>query len=187
MNDKKDLETINRELYEKYLAENRPIKKLKSFKNLSKQTKSTKFKKKIKKKTKKQKYKEFRDKIEENLPKSEIWLRSLYESHNLKKHTDKYNKYINGRYIADLCNHKLKYIIEIDGSIHDTIEQQTKDKIKDDFYFKHHFKVFRIKAFDVNSYIVRIEELYEYINLSEYKGQFELTPEFLKFKLDFYK
>ena len=38
-----------------------------------------------------------------------------------------------GRYIADFYCHKLKLIIEVDGAVHHTEDQERYDKVRDEF------------------------------------------------------
>ena len=84
--------------------------------------------------------------LNRNLPASEKWFQSLWRKHNFQ---DKYNKPF-GPYIPDVINEEYKYIIEIDGSIHNTSEQQFKDKKKDAFYKRAGYQVFRI-SYDPNN------------------------------------
>lgn len=84
--------------------------------------------------------------LNENMEKSLLWFKSLYDS-KYKIESDMYN-YPFGVYIPDLINKDFKYIIEIDGSIHDGREQQNKDYRKDQFFNKHGYEVFRIKYCD---------------------------------------
>ena len=79
------------------------------------------------------------------LPKSEIWFHSLYQE--FKDKQDKFNRPFK-KYIPDVYNEKFKYIIEIDGSFHDSYEQQRKDWKKDKYFQKLGYKVFRLKAYD---------------------------------------
>lgn len=136
-------------------------KKVKS--SLPNVTKQLKLKKKKEKKLKKQdrydSLKKFAQNLNINEPRSELWFKSLYQKHYALT-TDLYNKPFRKRYIPDVINFKFRYIIEIDGSIHNTPEQIKKDIIKDYFYKKHNFKVFRVKAYDNESYIKLIKELF---------------------------
>lgn len=102
----------------------------------------------------------FAQEIENQLPKSEIWFRSLYEKH-YKIESDKYNQVFHAKYIPDLINKEYKYIIEIDGSIHDLERVSKKDQYKDYFYRVKGYKVFRLKAYDVLAYIKLIQWLYD--------------------------
>ena len=85
--------------------------------------------------------------LESNLPKSEAWFREQYT----KQSGDKYNEVFKCRYIPDVINKRYKYVIEIDGDIHNTPEQIAKDAKKDIFYKSHDYTVIRIKAYDEKS------------------------------------
>lgn len=104
--------------------------------------------------------------LNKNLPKSEQWFQDLYAPHAIDyekpSHNDRYNVPIRNRYIADVVNYKYMYVIEVDGSYHDRPDQVIKDKYKDYFLKKHGFKVFRIKAFDLNNYNQILKEVLEY-------------------------
>ena len=52
-------------------------------------------------------------------------------------------------YIADFMCKKLKLIIEVDGSIHDLIEQKEKDKRRDKALQKAGFSILRFKNWEV--------------------------------------
>lgn len=91
----------------------------------------------------------FADKIEQNIPKSELWFRQLYESfHHFQ---DEYNSVFGG-YIPDVINKHYKYILEIDGSVHTLPNIIIKDKKKNIRFKSIGYKVIRIKAFDQNSF-----------------------------------
>lgn len=92
------------------------------------------------------------------LPKSELWFRSLYDEH-FKCETDLYNETFMGKYLPDVVNHHFKYIIEVDGSVHDLIEVKARDFNKTKFYKKHHYKVYRLKAYSIPQYINLIKSL----------------------------
>lgn len=53
-------------------------------------------------------------------------------------------------YLPDIRNKLLKYVIEVDGSIHNLPEIQAKDKAKDTQFNALGYTVFRIKAYDLN-------------------------------------
>jgi very-short-patch-repair endonuclease len=110
-------------------------------------------------------------------PKSEQWFRELYDpfrltvqfkydKHNLNKHyndrlKDKFNQPFQG-FIPDIINFSYKYIIEIDGSFHDLERVKFKDKIKDRLNSFMGYKIFRIKAFDLDSWNNFKTEFIEY-------------------------
>lgn len=92
---------------------------------------------------------EFGRKLNENLPKSEQWFQRLYKS--FQDSHDQYNMTWAG-YIPDVINKKYKYIIEIDGSIHDREDIKAKDKLKEELYWKSGYAVIRIVAYDIESF-----------------------------------
>lgn len=92
--------------------------------------------------------------LEINTPKSEIWFYNLYK----KSPNDKFNCPF-GPYIPDVINHFFKYVIEIDGSIHDRNDIKAKDKIKENFYRSKGYEVYRIKAFNLASFNEAMEKL----------------------------
>jgi hypothetical protein len=64
---------------------------------------------------------------------------------------DKFN-HVLGNYIPDVYNHELAYVIEVDGSVHDTPEQQERDRKKDAYYRERMYQVFRVKAYRNGSF-----------------------------------
>lgn len=97
--------------------------------------------------------------LNKNCPKSEQWFMSLYKAHFVSK-LDEFNKPFRSKYIPDVSNLVHKYIIEIDGSIHETPEQIEKDRIKDLYYKEHGFVVIRVQAYNNISYIEAIKQLF---------------------------
>lgn len=102
----------------------------------------------------------YANKLNLDLPKSEIWFQKLFENENFNT-LFFYNKPI-GKYIPDVVSFKHKVIIEIDGSIHETDIQKFKDKLKTDYFINRGYTVFRIKAYSMNSYnevLLKLKEL----------------------------
>lgn len=89
--------------------------------------------------------KRFASELEESLPKSEKWFRELYEKD--KDINDFYNKPL-GNYIPDISNYRFKYVIEVDGSMHDCYNIKQHDIKKNNYYKLHDYKVIRIKAYN---------------------------------------
>jgi imidazole glycerol-phosphate synthase subunit HisF len=54
------------------------------------------------------------------------------------------------QYIADFYCHKLKLVIGIDGSIHDTEEVKNNDKLREEFLQTLHLKIIRFTNEEVN-------------------------------------
>lgn len=112
-------------------------------------TQKIKRPKKVKRKTKRRSIRAFAKSLRENPPKSELWFYSLYETY--KDRHDQFNHPLHIR-IPDVMNRRFQYIVEIDGSIHDSEKQKYTDYIKDSFYKRLGFEVIRIKAFDLSSF-----------------------------------
>lgn len=98
-----------------------------------------------------------------DLPYSEQWFWSKYESK--KDIADRSNVYFGG-YIPDIINSNYKYVIEVDDSSHNTSEGIARDIKKNAQYERLGYKVFRVIAFNTNSYDKFILEL------NEFKTQF---------------
>ena len=61
-----------------------------------------------------------------------------------------------GNYIADFYCKKLSLVIEVDGSIHDYLEEY--DKKKDDFYYSLSLSVIRLDEYEVRDDVVKAME-----------------------------
>ena len=118
-------------------------------------------KKKKKSPTRLQKYAR---ELNKNVPQSEVWFRELFQSylsdHKLTLYKDKYN-HIVGKYIGDVVNEGYKYVIEVDGSIHDTEIQRWKDRLRDNYLRKHGYSVIRIRAYDTSSFEDGLKQILE--------------------------
>ena len=96
--------------------------------------------------------------LEEDLPASERWFRDMYLKEEIVRtfsedlFKDRFNKSFNKIYIPDVCNIGYKYIIEVDGSIHNTPEQKYKDLKKDYYFEKRGYLVIRVKYGDNAGY-----------------------------------
>lgn len=117
--------------------------------------------------------------LNKNLPASEVWFHEKFNNEVFPRITgrcslgifeDIKNEPFFDLYIPDVINHGYKYIIEIDGSVHETLKQSYKDLAKDKYYKKRHYKVFRVKAYDDASYLTFISELKAYIE-TQHKGR----------------
>lgn len=115
---------------------------------------------------------EFSKELNKTIPASEVWFREKFENESIERifggretpFNDIYNAVIGLSFIADVANDGYKYIIEVDGSIHDTLKQAYKDLAKDTFYRRRGYKVFRVKAFDDDSYNKFLQDYKEYID-----------------------
>jgi very-short-patch-repair endonuclease len=101
----------------------------------------------------------FAKQLNNNLPKSEQWFKERYLLH-YPNDLDQFNVPLESRYIPDIINKNYKYVIEIDGSIHDTVEQKEIDLKKDEFYKARGYTVIRVIAYDDMSYIECIKQLF---------------------------
>lgn len=132
----------------------------------------TNYKKKRKPKNKKvnSRLQEYADKLEAALPTSERWFRDLWSKDmvqdRLSLYQDAYNSPL-GKYIPDVLNRGYKYIIEIDGSVHNTELQQWKDRLKDAYYRKKGYIVYRIPAYDMEKYISVRDAIRKHISITE--------------------
>jgi len=63
-----------------------------------------------------------------------------------------------GGYIADFYCQKYKLIIELDGKIHDSKENQEYDKIRDNYFKELNFNILRIKNEEVDSDMEKVLE-----------------------------
>lgn len=103
--------------------------------------------------------------LENNLPKSEQWFREMYLKEDIKRmfsednFKDQFNKSFNNRFIPDICNVGYKYIIEVDGSIHNTPEQKYKDMKKDYYFETRGYLVIRVKYGDNAGYRSCVEKV----------------------------
>ena len=135
-----------------------PIQK-KYFKN------ANKAKKRLAKKTWRKKLKAFASNLNINLPRSEQWFQALYKGYQCS--TDLFNVQFHQKYIPDVQNRQFKYIIEIDGSVHNREDIKRKDITKDNWFRSKGYKVFRIEAYNVESFQEVINNI---VALREEKG-----------------
>lgn len=96
---------------------------------------------------KQKKIDKYAEHLRNNLPKSEKWFWSEYKKTDLYDEND-FSNLRYKRYIPDVINFKCKFIIEIDGSIHNDKNIQKKDDKKTKFFNSHGFLVLRITAYD---------------------------------------
>lgn len=103
--------------------------------------------------------------LEADLPKSEVWFREMYLKEDFQRQfsedlfKDKFNYPFNRKYIPDIVNMGYKYVIEIDGSIHNKPEQILKDKIKDHYFNKRGYIVIRVRHWNMDDYKSCIERV----------------------------
>ena len=54
-----------------------------------------------------------------------------------------------GPYIADFVIHAAKLIIEVDGPVHEELEQQERDRARDDWFAKVGYRIMRFRTDEV--------------------------------------
>lgn len=104
--------------------------------------------------------------LNENLPRTEKWFQKLWAEH--KHHNDIYNCVYKGIYIPDVINKQYKYIIEIDGSIHDSKDQKKKDFNRDMYFQKEGYITFRVTAYDRVQFDKLVKAIKEFRNKQDY-------------------
>ena len=87
--------------------------------------------------------------LNSNLPRSERWFNKLYVTYKVS--SDEFNK-PKHTFIPDVINETYKYIIEVDGSIHDTEEVKLKDQKKNEVFTRYGYTVIRVKAYSQVSF-----------------------------------
>jgi len=119
-------------------------------------------KRKTKKKGQSSRMAKYAKRLNKNVPKSELWFRQKWESimipHSYDLYQDKYN-HILGKFICDVCNIGYKYVIEIDGSYHNDPAVKLKDSIKDFKLMSKGYTVFRIEAYNNESFDNCLEQV----------------------------
>lgn len=102
----------------------------------------------------------FAKRLNEDLPKSEIWFDGKFKSHQFYSQFKK--NVVVGKYIVDLLDSRNRIVIEVDGSIHDNEVQKFKDFLKDKYLTDKRYTVIRVVAYDEESYnncIVKLESV----------------------------
>lgn len=100
----------------------------------------------------------FSKKLNGNLAKSERWFLQIYG--RFRHPGDLINKPFQNQYIPDVTNHRYKYVIEVDGSIHNLAHIKRHDQIKNEFYKLHGYRIFRVKPFDKPAFYEFIKQMY---------------------------
>jgi very-short-patch-repair endonuclease len=96
------------------------------------------------------------------MPLSEIWFWKKWSGCGMKQDDDEPNKPFFNKYIPDIQNERLKYVIEVDGKIHCFGDMRKRDSLKDNFYKNHGYKVFRVKADSDESFVKFLTKFKEY-------------------------
>lgn len=82
--------------------------------------------------------------LQKNLPKSDEWFQNSYREHSHKD--DCYNVRL-GYYIPDVSNIRFKYVVEVDGTIHNTTKVKKQDAKKNEYFKQHGYKVIHVTAY----------------------------------------
>jgi very-short-patch-repair endonuclease len=96
----------------------------------------------------KKKLRQFAKALNADRPWSEIWFLKEYKASGHRDATDRCNTPFKGKFIPDILNLRYKFVVEVDGSVHQTPEQIMKDREKDVFYRMHGMTVIRVIAYD---------------------------------------
>jgi very-short-patch-repair endonuclease len=94
--------------------------------------------------------------LNENLAKSEKWFHTLWERHDMKHEDDQFNHPFIGL-IPDCINHKFKYVIEIDGSIHIKKHVKEWDNHRDRKFLREGYQVFHVEAYKYDQFVALCE------------------------------
>lgn len=109
---------------------------------------------------------EFSNRLNENLPMSEKWFHGIYRpqfeaKHPLELYQDKYNYSFNDVYIPDVINIGYKYVIEVDGKIHDKEVIKLRDERKTEYFEQRGYTVIRVKYPDLEKSIEALQTVLE--------------------------
>lgn len=94
-----------------------------------------------------------------DLPWSEVWFNEHY---SLYKSVDDIPNKAWARYIPDIINHRYKYIIEVDGSVHQLPKVMKRDKKKDKKFQQLGYAVIRVTAYNMDSFneaMIKLEQI----------------------------
>lgn len=115
-------------------------------------------KKRVRRKSKKNsRLNSYAKRLNNNLPKSEVWFDEKFKAYTHYKLFKK-NAVI-GNYIVDLLDSSNRIAIEVDGSIHDNEVQKFRDFLKDKYLADRQYTVIRVVAYDEESYNNCIQKL----------------------------
>jgi very-short-patch-repair endonuclease len=91
--------------------------------------------------------KRFAQNLRDNLPASEEWFWMEWKRAGMVHVDDLSNEVFKG-FIPDVINKTYKYIIEIDGPVHNRKNVQKKDAKKDKVFERFGYTVFRLEAYN---------------------------------------
>lgn len=120
-------------------------------------------------------------KLRNDMPWSERWFWLQWRRADMCHTGDKSNEVFRG-FIPDVINHKFKYIIEIDGSIHNTQQQQEIDQLKNHVFRKAGYKVFRLKPFNNPLFWNLVRKIEELKNQQDFKPHRMIKKPYKKIK-----
>jgi very-short-patch-repair endonuclease len=151
--------TLNRFSRKNLITDNSKLDSIKIKKLPSTKSGSLKKKKPKKKKRLRLGLAEFAQQLNKNIPASEIWFRGEFERLQMQEPTDVFNQPFLGL-IPDCVNHKYKYIIEVDGSIHNKAAVRARDKMRDKRFTQAGYQVFHVTAYN----LAQLEEVLDHIS-----------------------
>jgi hypothetical protein len=96
-----------------------------------------------------------------NPPASDRWFQRRWKESGMLHWLDRFNS-CEGPYIPDCINRNKKYVIEVNGSIHETPEMIKKDLEKKRYFESLKFKFFVVKPYDNKSFnelVIAVREL----------------------------
>ncbi len=120
---------------------------------------------------------QYQFKLNANLPASERWFQNKWKLEifpwkpDFTMYQDEYNGII-GSYIGDVVNRGFKYVIEIDGSFHDSAKQQFKDSIRQKEIEAKGFTVIRVKSYDEEGYKKVLEQVCKIMELAKLPSKY---------------
>jgi very-short-patch-repair endonuclease len=129
--------------------------------------------KELKRRAKSERLVRFSKELNKNVPASEVWFRTKFKKEVFERLVGKtrdndfhdlYNAVFGQCFIPDIMNEGYKYIIEVDGSIHDTLKQAYRDIKKDAHYKRRGYRCFRVKAYNEDSYNQFLTDFKQYLN-----------------------
>ena len=101
---------------------------------------------------------------------SDLWFMNLWIKYGMfiesGPRRDRFNESFQF-YIPDMVNFYYRYVVEVDGSIHNTGKQKKIDKKKDVFYKKSGYRVFRIHPGDLAAFMVLKKEIQQIRSLKK--------------------
>lgn len=104
---------------------------------------------------------QYAQRLQKQMPKSEVWFWELYEKNGLKLKSDQSNQIL-GNYIFDVLNGDLRYVIEIQDPGHKRSSRKRRDQLKREYAQSRGFHYIAIKGWSLTSFFKGMESLKEY-------------------------